>query len=362
MRQHEEKELEESLEYMRQQFQSLTEGIPIPGSLRADLLKKQLEQMEAEQEEAEQEVPRQRKVLPFSSRALLGVAACLAVVSLSMLSYQMGKSSSGAMDKLAPDQAVSSSAASAMPSAAPAAPDESDEVMAIDGDMPVADLPADMQVMPDAAMASPASPEFGAEAPSAFSAPVPEEEKSTSAAEEAAPQAVSAAPKSAPTAGAAAIVPVNDGIADVWRTYLPETLPRGLSMVYSAQGDNTLTVSYLSDDYSRQIQMTLRTLTSQLAQNQVEIDQPETYDLRMYEPPYSNTVPQGLAETVNNPVFRWEDMDEDVVASRVFASNGVFGQEQGNFCVLFATGIVAELNVTGVTSVELFDMLEQMYL
>ena len=49
MEPYEEKELEESLEWMRKQFQVLTDEIKIPDSLRADILKKQLEQMEAEE-------------------------------------------------------------------------------------------------------------------------------------------------------------------------------------------------------------------------------------------------------------------------------------------------------------------------
>ena len=49
MEPYEEKELEESLEWMRKQFQVLTDEIKIPDSLRADILKKQLEKMEEEE-------------------------------------------------------------------------------------------------------------------------------------------------------------------------------------------------------------------------------------------------------------------------------------------------------------------------
>ena len=96
MEPYEEKELEESLEWMRKQFQVLTDEIKIPDSLRADILKKQLEQMEAEEmhKQSARSVPskiRRPKIIAFPLKTIAGLAACAVIAGTSLVSYQLGR-------------------------------------------------------------------------------------------------------------------------------------------------------------------------------------------------------------------------------------------------------------------------------
>ena len=124
------------------------------------------------------------------------------------------------------------------------------------------------------------------------------------------------------------------------------------------EDQESLSVSYLSSDYSRQIQLTLRNDSQQIP---VPIDpsQPETYDLRLYPQPYTDSVPEELAAQVNDPVFRFEDITLSLVESRVFDPNEG-SQYRGNFRILFPDGVVAGLNVTGVSPEEIYEIIRQM--
>lgn len=359
MEPHEEKELEESLEFMRKQFQTLTDDIKIPDSLRADLLKKQLELMEAEQEEQEERKHRKAgrksrgKVSAFPLRAMVGFAACVVVVSVSFLSYQLGQVSGGSKALEGP-----------MPSAAPAsAAPSSEEEMAME--MEAAPMEAGIA---DDVMGAPTpydaggmdASEAGAEEDAPLAAPVPEPMMA-----DAAPRStgsVTDLPESAPVkTRSASGLTLEEAKAGDYGMYLPDTLPRGLSFSVAVQGTDSLSISYLNEDYSRQIQMTIRPLTSDVQANIVNPSNPETYDLRLYTLPYTDSVPAELAATLNDPVFRWEDLNAALVEARVFDPDGGFARARGNFSVLFPTGIVAELNITGISASEVYAMLTEMY-
>lgn len=124
------------------------------------------------------------------------------------------------------------------------------------------------------------------------------------------------------------------------------------------EDQENLSVSYLSSDYSRQIQLTLRDFSQQIPVP-VDPSQPETYDLRLYPQPYTDSVPEELAAQVNDPLFRVEDITLSLVEARVFDPNEG-SQYRGNFRILFSDGVVATLNVTGVSAEEIYEIIEQM--
>lgn len=367
---HEEKELEESLAFMRKQFQSLTDDIKVPDSLRAGLLKKQLELMEAEQEEQEEREHRKAgqksrgKVSAFPLRAMVGFAACVVVVSVSFLSYQLGQASGG-----------SKALEGAMPSAAPAsAAPSSQEEMAME--MEAAPMEAGIA---DEAMGAPTPYDAGGmDAPAAEAAtgdaatanaesalraaPIPEPMMADAAPAPKSAGSVIDLPESTPVkTRSASGLTLEEAKAGDYGMYLPDTLPRGLAFSVAVQGTDSLSISYLNEDYSRQIQMTIRPLTSDAQANIVNPSNPETYDLRLYTLPYTDSVPAELAATLNDPVFRWEDLKAALVEARVFDPDGGFARARGNFSILFPTGIVAELNITGVSASEVYTMLTDMY-
>lgn len=356
---HEEKELEESLEFMRKQFQTLTDDIKIPDSLRADLLKKQLELMEAEQEEREERGQRKAvrksrgRVSAFPLRAMVGFAACVVVVSVSFLSYQLGQASGG------------SKALEAAPSAAPASVSSEEE--AVPMEMEAAPMEAGLPEEDAMGAPTPYDVDGGgdtgtASTEEASQAAVPEPLMADAAPMPRSAGSVTDLPESAPakTRGVGGLT-LEDAKAGEYGRYLPDTLPQGLSFSVAVQGTDSLSISYLNEDYSRQIQMTFRPLTSDVQANVVNPSNPETYDLRLYTLPYTDSVPAELASTLNDPVFRWEDLNTALVEARVFDPDGGFARARGNFSVLFPTGIVAELNITGVSALEVYTMLTDMY-
>lgn len=90
----------------------------------------------------------------------------------------------------------------------------------------------------------------------------------------------------------------------------------------------------------------------------VDIGKPETYDERLYEIPHAETVPGEYRETVNDPVFAWEDMSLEVVRSRIVAREdaGDTNTPRGNFRVLYSNGVVLRFNGRG-TPEEIWEML-----
>lgn len=354
---HEEKELEESLDFMRKQFRALTDDIKIPDSLRADLLKKQLELMEAEQEEEEERKRRKKRrsrsgarrrdnVIPL--RAFVGMSACFVVVGVSLLSFQLGKSAGSlATPSGAPETAMMAAPdipeEAAMPEAA-AAPDE-------DGGIPAAggsgSFPDDLAAAPAALYeAAPEDAPYGAPVPELSGAPVPD--------------SAAVAPRSAvlPESEETGLIQADSSPA-AWEAYLPETLPEGMALANSAENGDSFSASYLNEDYSRQIQVTLRPQTAADEANLVDPSARDTYDLRLYTLPYSESVPAELADLVNDPIFRQGDLSLSLVEARIFDPNGG-AQARGNFSVLLSSGVVAEFNVTGVSAQEVFAMISQM--
>lgn len=334
---HEEQELQESLDFMRKQFQALTDDIKIPDSLRADLLKKQLELMEDEQEEQAERSRRRKKTAGkravFPLRSAMGVAACVLVVSVSFLSFQLGRASGGGV-KTGP--ASSSTVVEMEPTAV------SDEA-ADDAGVPAeaamdAPTPFDESALEGAAIPEPAM----LQAPAS-----PEKEEA-------------AAGVSLPESDEMPVSPTARNVAQAqggpYSAYFPKVLPDGLELAGTTELESSAFLSYLNEDYSRQIQMTLRPASpSDVA---VDPNAPEMYDLRLYTPPYTDSVPAELASSVNNPVFEAGDLSVARLESRIFDSGG--GAPRGNFSVLFPSGMVAELNVTGVSAAEVYAMVSSM--
>lgn len=79
----------------------------------------------------------------------------------------------------------------------------------------------------------------------------------------------------------------------------------------------------------------------------VDVSRPECYDQRLYEIPYSDSVPEEYRETVNHPVFAAEDLSLDVVKSRVLNRGVDLGDTdtpRGDFYVLYPGGVQVRFN------------------
>ena len=83
----------------------------------------------------------------------------------------------------------------------------------------------------------------------------------------------------------------------------------------------------------------------------VDVGAPETYDLRLYPVPRADSVPEEYRETVDNPVFRAEDMSREIVEARAYAPNeaGDTNSLRISFSVLHPGGTLVGYNCEGLT-------------
>lgn len=81
----------------------------------------------------------------------------------------------------------------------------------------------------------------------------------------------------------------------------------------------------------------------------VDISHPETYDVRLYELPYEETVPREYWEIFNNPIFLAEDFSLEVVTSRMksYQDAGDTDTPRGIFSVLYPDGILVGFDGDG---------------
>lgn len=86
----------------------------------------------------------------------------------------------------------------------------------------------------------------------------------------------------------------------------------------------------------------------------------KNYDLALYPIPRADSVPDELREIVYNPIFLIDELTLDVVQARTYETADA-GDEPGqrmHFSVLYGD-ILVELHVKGVSSEEIFDILQQ---
>lgn len=96
-----------------------------------------------------------------------------------------------------------------------------------------------------------------------------------------------------------------------------------------------------------------------------DISRPETYDERLYEIPFGETVPAEYLQTFQDPVFDWTDLGADtgleLMESRLLAYEdaGDTDTPRGNFSVLYPDGVLLRFNGRG-TPEEIWNMFYSM--
>lgn len=326
----EERELEESLHYMREQFHSLSQNIKLPDSLKADVLKKRLELMELEQDKGQET---QSRVLKFPWRPVVGAAACFAVVVGSYFALH-GNSGGITADDLSMDAPMSSmeSAGGAAPSAFAA---QASPTMEMDG-APVGEAAPEEETPAPLMARGAAVPEFDSPVSEGGDTP-----------------AQMAAVEELETLEAACSV-------GNWGSYLPTDGLGDMTFYSGTKDDNQLSVSYLNTNYSRELRVYVSDYNEETMKLRLaDLLKPETYDMTLYKSPYFDTVPEALYEVFFSPIFRLADLTEAIVKSRVLVSQETGdSQPTGNFSVLYEGSVLVEYNVHGVTAEELYQIIE----
>lgn len=143
--------------------------------------------------------------------------------------------------------------------------------------------------------------------------------------------------------------------------YVPRTLPEGYGFE-RAYSDPDLGRENLTVSWSRGMDLIL--LHLEVAEGTVEtvdIQKPETYDQRLYEIPYGETVPEEYRQAFWNPVFALDDFSLEIAESRmmIYEDSGDTDTPRGNFKVLYPDGVLASFNGRG-TAQEIWEMFSSM--
>ena len=86
-------------------------------------------------------------------------------------------------------------------------------------------------------------------------------------------------------------------------------------------------------------------------------DNPASYDVRLYEIPWCDSVPEEYQETVNRPAFKAEDMSLAIVEARGREKDT--GSTRFNFEVLHSDGTLVYYSCDGLTARQVWAMVEE---
>lgn len=156
---------------------------------------------------------------------------------------------------------------------------------------------------------------------------------------------------------------LDEARADIdFGAYLPRTLPDGFvfkdALRYINQVQNSLYVNWTKG--MGYINWRVSLLDDNDKTRITSVADTKNYDLALYPIPRADSVPDELREVVNNPIFLINELTLDVVQVRTYETSDA-GDEPGqrmHFSVLDGD-ILVELNVKGVSSEVIFDILQQ---
>ncbi len=139
--------------------------------------------------------------------------------------------------------------------------------------------------------------------------------------------------------------------------YLPVELPEGY-VFESAWSESDSVEANLTAVWVRGMDSIMWSVRiAEEAPETVALKLPETYDLNLYEIPYSESVPDRYRESVENPVFAREDFSLEAVEARMTVREDTGDTETpgGNFSVLYPDNVVVSFNGRG-TAEEIWEM------
>ena len=143
--------------------------------------------------------------------------------------------------------------------------------------------------------------------------------------------------------------------------YLPQDLPEGYRVGSASINLESQSVSMTWLRGMDHITISVSSVEPGTVET-VDVSRPETYDKRLYEVPYAETVPREYWATVDDPVFDFSDMDSEtgleLMRSRMvtYDDAGDTDTPRGIFSVLIEGDVLLHFNGRG-TPEEIWDML-----
>lgn len=150
--------------------------------------------------------------------------------------------------------------------------------------------------------------------------------------------------------------------------YLPAAEPEGYS-AYAGHKDFSALLNYREGNQNMlfvrwgrgydnvEVDVYLPEGNSTACFDPVDISVPESYDTRLYELPWCDSVPEEyIVYFLSTPVFRAEDMSLDIVEARETPHDT--GGVSYHFSVLHPNGVVVDYSCDGMTAQQVWEMVE----
>lgn len=150
--------------------------------------------------------------------------------------------------------------------------------------------------------------------------------------------------------------------------YLPTAEPEGYSaytgskdffarLIYQEENQNMLFVRWSRGYDTVEVDVHIPEGTGTAYYEAVDINVPESYDTRLYEIPWSDSVPEEYRVNFSNVTFRAEDMSLDTVMAR--ESPHDTGGVSFRFNVLHSNGVVVGYSCDGMTARQVWELVKE---
>ena len=140
--------------------------------------------------------------------------------------------------------------------------------------------------------------------------------------------------------------------------YIPTKIPEGYGFetAYWNEEDQKLSIGW-----SRGLDYIQLSMEQTERCDTIDINVSERYDVRLYEIPYGETVPQEYWRDFDDPVFAWEDFSMEIIESRMhsYEDNGDTNTPRGNFCILFPDGVLMRFRGRGTVE-QIWEMFQSL--
>jgi len=140
--------------------------------------------------------------------------------------------------------------------------------------------------------------------------------------------------------------------------YVPTVIPAGFKFSNAHRQTSRLSLNYYAG--MRYIEISIAEATAKDHARIVDISKTETYDLSLYPIPRANSVPEELWQIVNNPVFMFDELSEEILWTRAYKVDDTGDDNTGyrmQFSVLYENTVIS-LNIKGTEPEHVLRMLQ----